>query len=213
MQDPLLLAELLCARICHDVSGPLSSVLAGVEVAAEEAGAASEPLAVALEAGEALRRRLGWMRAAWAGEAGALSVTEFRRLAEAVASGRRLTLDFSKLDPDRAFAPPAARLALNVLLLAFEALGSRGRIAMAGSAGAEVAVTLEGPRAAWPEELATYLADERAAWQALTGARTLQAPLTALLARRCGLRLSFLLPAGGAPGSPAPLLMSLGITR
>ena len=120
-----------------------------------------------------------------------------------------IRVDLAGLDPACVFAPPAARLALNVLLLAVEALASNGRVTMAGSAAADVLVTLDGPRAAWPAGLARCLVDEGAAWQAITGARTLQGPLTALLARRSGLRLSLLLPTGANPGTPAPLLMSL----
>ena len=47
------------------------------------------------------------------------------------------------------------------------------------------------------------LADAATAWQALGNPRTLQAPLTALLARHHGLRLTVLLPTGPAPTDPA----------
>ncbi|HST75105.1 MAG TPA: hypothetical protein VLJ20_07015, partial [Acetobacteraceae bacterium] len=57
--------------------------------------------------------------------------------------------------------------------------------------------------------LATCLADEQAAWQAITSARSLQAPLTALIARRSGLRVSLLMPVGSPAGTPPPLLLAL----
>ena len=69
---------------------------------------------------------------------------------------------------------------------------------------ADVIARLDGPNAAWPAGLIGMLADEIAAWQALTSPRTIQAPLTALLARHHGLRLAVLL--SGGPTSLAPPL-------
>ena len=58
-------------------------------------------------------------------------------------------------------------------------------------------MTIAGPRAAWPAGFVAWLTDETAALEAMmANARGLQAPLTALLARDHGFRLSMLMPAG-----------------
>jgi histidine phosphotransferase ChpT len=210
MQDPLHLAELLCARLCHDLSGPLGSLMGATELAIEDEQERGEALAVAADSAAALGRRLRLLRAAWGGESGPLDVEAFQELAEGLSVGRRVSVDLSGLDPATVFAPAGARVALNSLLLAAEGLAGSGRLAMAGSANADVLVTIEGPRASWPAGLATCLADEQAAWQAITTARSLQAPLTALIARRSGLRASLLMPVGSPAGTPPPLLLALG---
>jgi hypothetical protein len=98
---------------------------------------------------------------------------------------------------------------LNLLLLAAEALRGGGTLRLSGAPDGELLIRIDGPRAAWPAGLAACLADEEAAWAALDDPRALQAPLTALIARQAGVRLSMLLPSGIAGGVP-PLLLSLG---
>ena len=208
MQDPLQIAELFCARICHDLSGPLGTLMGATELALEEAPAPPEALSVAADSAASLGQRLRLLRAAWGGDAGPLDVARFQELADGLTLGKRVKVDLSELEPASAFAPAAARLALNVLLMATEAVAGNGRVAMSGSAAGDILVTIDGPRAAWPEGLAQYLTDEDAALQALTRARTLQGPLTALLARRAGSRLSILM-GGPNPGTPPPLLLAL----
>ena len=93
---------------------------------------------------------------------------------------------------------------LNLLLLAAESLPGGGIVALSGSPADSIVVTISGPRAAWPAGLGAWLTDEAAAWEAmLADPRRLQAPLTALLARGHGLRLSMLMPAG-AGGEAEP---------
>jgi hypothetical protein len=113
----------------------------------------------------------------------------------------RVSIDASAMAPDTVFVPPSARLTLNLLMLASESLPAGGTVSLAGSPD-DLLITIAGPRAAWPVGLAGCLADEATAFAALTGARTLQMPLTALLAHGTGVRLSMLLalqPDGGAP--------------
>lgn len=209
MHDPLRLAELLCARLCHDLSGPLGSLMGATELASEEAPVEDAALAVAAESAQALGARLRLLRAAWAGEAGSMDVEHFQDLSRGLVAGRRVAVDLAGLDRGAPFAPAAARVALNALLLGVEAVSGIGRLTMAGAADAEVIVTIEGPRAAWPAGLAAWIVDEQAAWQAITNARVLQGPLTVLIARRSGIGLSLLLPAGAQPAFPPPLLVSV----
>jgi histidine phosphotransferase ChpT len=208
MTDPLTLAEFLCARLCHDISGPMSSIAGAIELAIEDETAREEALPVAGEAAVVLGRRLRLLRAAWSGDCGALDLGQVRQLAEGLPGIERLQLDTSQLDPEPPFSPGAARLLLNVMLLASESLPRGGIIALSGSAQEDVIATIDGPHAAWPTGLADCLADPSAVWAVMTSARTVQAPVTALIARHAGLRLSIMMPTGPG-GSPAPLLLSL----
>jgi hypothetical protein len=108
---------------------------------------------------------------------------------------------------DAVFSPGAVRLVLNVLLLAAESLPAGGRLALAGSPQGDVVAVIEGPHAAWPPGFATLLADEAAAWAALTVTKTVQGPLTALIARSSGLGLSLLMPAGPTQQAEPPALL------
>ncbi len=213
MSGTLRLAEILAARICHDLSGPIGTLMHTLDLAVREDDASrAEALHVANAAATALARRLRLLRAAWVGST-ALTVTELRTLAEGLPA-RRLRLDWDGVDPTVRFAPEGARLVLNVLLLGAESLPDGGELTVSGDPAAEMLVTIAGPRAAWPRGLAMFLNDNASAWAALLeadateAARALQAPITALIAHEAGLRLSFLFAA--ATQSCPPLLLGLG---
>jgi histidine phosphotransferase ChpT len=210
MSEALRLAELLCARLCHDLSGLLGSLIGVLEIAREE-NAESETLAIAEETAVELGQRLKLLRAAWGQDGEELDMIRLQEFADSLSAGRRLQLDIAGLELEAAFSPPAGRLILNILLLAAESLPGGGIVALAGSPASHILITITGPRAAWPAGLAACIADETAAWAAvLAGPRNLQAPLTALIARAHGFRLSILMPAtatGDGDTSP-PLLLS-----
>ncbi len=209
MTDPIRLAELICARLCHDLSGPLGPLMGMMAIARDDPGAAGEALSLAADAADIMGKRLALLRAAWAGDGGPMAVTELQTLAKGLPAGARIALDVSGLAPEPAFAAPVARVVLNLLLLAAEALRGGGAEDGDGLPDGELLIHIDGPRAAWPAGLAACLADEAAAWAALDDPRALQAPLTALIARHAGVRLSILLPSGIAGGAP-PLLLSRG---
>jgi histidine phosphotransferase ChpT len=194
--DPLRLAELVCARISHDLGGTIGTLAGALELA-EDPAVAEEALALAIQAATELRQRLELQRATWGPTGGVLDLAALRGLAEGLPHARRCTIDFSGLPDNTTFAAPFARVVLNLLLLAGDALNGGGTVTLTGS-GTDLIVAIAGPRAAWPAGLAGCL------WAAIRDARSLQMPLTALFARAFGLRLSLLIPAG--PGGPAPPL-------
>jgi len=200
--DPLRLAELVCARMSHDLGGTIGTLAGALELA-EDPAVAAEALALANQAAAELRQRLELQRATWGPTAGSLDLAALRSLAEGLPHARRCTIDVSALPEDTIFPPPFARVLLNLLLLASDALNGSGEVTLAGS-GTDLIIAIAGPRAAWPSGLASSLTSEAGAWAALRDARTLQVSLTALLARALGLRLSLLMPAG--LGGPAPPL-------
>jgi len=199
--EGLRLAETVACRLCHDLSGPIGNLNQALEMAATDVPADNEAFALARQAAADLARRLRWCRAAWGADGPALNLASLRNL---VVEPRH-HLDLTGLPPDTMFAPTVARVLLNILLLAKESLPQGGRIALGGT-GSDIFIAIDGPDAAWPAGTALCLVDEDAAIGAVADPRTLQMPLTALLARGLGLRLSILL--GVNPGGAPPLRLS-----
>lgn len=214
-RSSLRLAELLAVRLCHDLSSPLSTLMGALEMVNDDPGAAEEALPLAVEVSAILGTRLRLLRAAWGGPTPAMDGAELSAMLLGSQQGRKVRVDASALAPSGMFAPESARLALNVLMLAAEALPAGGEITLAGNPRREVVVAIAGPRAAWPAGLARYVADRTAAWSAIEtsegveASRSLQAPLTALIADAAGIRLSLLM-APKVEAAP-PLLMTIPI--
>ncbi len=204
--NPTRLAELVCARFCHDLAGPLGAMAGMVELARDDAGAATEALSVIEDASTEMGQRLRLLRAAWTGDNGPMDVSELSALAEGLPNARRLKLDFDAVEPP-SLPAGVARIVLNLLLLAAESLAGGGRIELSGDPGTQMLLRIDGQRAAWPAGLRVLLADNSAAWAALDSPRTLQGPLTALTAHSLGIRLSLLIGIG--QDGPAPLLLSV----
>jgi histidine phosphotransferase ChpT len=207
-RDSLRLAELLCTRLCHDLSSLLGTLDATLELAAEEPDPDGEAMGLARETAGELVHRLRYLRAAWGETGETLTLDGLKGLLRGLPRAERVAVDMSALPPGTVLAPAMARLLLNVLLLGVEGLPSGGRILLAGSAE-DLFVRIAGPVAAWPGGLATCLADEAEAHAAARSARALQMPLTALLAHASGLRLSLLLDVAGTTEA-APLRLSRG---
>jgi histidine phosphotransferase ChpT len=201
MDDRLRLTELVCARLCHDLSGLLGSLIGTLELVTE-ASEDTEAASIVTATATALALRLKLLRAAWGGQPGPLDLLHLIALARGLA-GRRVGLDVSALPESTVFSPAVGRLVLNLLLLAAESLPKGGVLRLDGGS-TDVIARLIGPSAAWPAGLIGMLADGAAAWQALADPRTIQAPLTALLARHHGLQLTVLVPMG--PPTIAPPL-------
>lgn len=204
MDDRLLLAELLSARLCHDLSGLLGSLLGTLELLTEDA-ATSEATSIAIDTAATLNRRLRLLRTAWAGTAEPLDLPRLSQLAQGLAA-RRIALDPGGLPSSSVLAPAMARLVANLLVLAADSMPRGGVLRLDGNAS-DLVARLNGPEAAWPSGFAGMLADPAMAWAALRDPRALQAPLTALLAHETGLHLT-LLHAGGPADAAPPLRLS-----
>lgn len=199
MDDRLRLAELLTARLCHDLSGLLGGVHGTLDLLLEELGA-NETAAIAHETATALTRRMKLLRTAWGGPPEPLDLPQFTALALGLAN-RRVVLDVSALSPKTAFSPVMGRLLANLLVLGADSLPRGGTVALDGDA-TDIIIRLSGPDAAWPIGFAAMLVDEPTAWAALHDARSLQGPLTALLAHHSGLRLTLLHATGATTAAP-----------
>jgi histidine phosphotransferase ChpT len=222
----LRLAELLATRLCHDLSGAVGTVSGALDLALQDPACAAEATSLAASAASTLAARLRLLRAAW-GAAAPLAIADFPAFTAGLPRPD-VTLSLDLLagpgssrgssrgsSPGAMLPPPAARLLVNLLLLAAESLPRGGIVALSGDIATEVIVTIDGPNAAWPPGLAAWLADADSAWAALDrsialplAARRLQGPLTVLIAGEAGLRVSMPLPiADNAP--PPPLLVAL----
>ncbi len=203
MRQALRLAELLCARLCNDIGTPLGTLAAALDLSAGQNTAGA--IAVADAATAAIWGRVRLLRAAWAGECGGLDSRGIAELLAPLGAAQRVEIDLAELDPMRSFPPHAARLLLNLAMLAAEGLPAGGAVVLSGSATQDVLIEIDGPRAGWPAGLASAFADENAAWAALERPHGIQLALTALLAHASGLRVSVLM--SGAPMEIAPPLL------
>ena len=201
------LAELLTARLCHDLAGPLGTLAGAVELV-EETGDGTI-LATAREVSALLVRRLRLLRAAWATDPAPFGVADLKNLMGGLPAGDRIALDFSGLSATPDFTAEIGRVVLNLLLLGAEALRGGGTLHLAGAPDQEIVLRIAGPRAAWPAALPSCLLAQGQSPELLEP-RSLQLPLTVLLAFQAGYRLSLLMPLTAAADSPPPLLLQPG---
>lgn len=204
LNDALRLAETLCARVCHDLSGPLGTLGGMLEMLQEEAAEQPETLTLASDAAESLQRRIQCLRAAWGSNPGPLSIATVTTMAEGLPGANRLTVDLRALPPGTEFPAEIGRALLSVMLMAADSLPVGGRIAVMGSA-TDLIVRVEGPKAAWPAGLPDCLRDDAAILSALDQPRGLAMPIAILIARNTGVDISLLLATGRADGAPPPL--------
>jgi histidine phosphotransferase ChpT len=184
VESEAALAELLCARLCHDLAGAVGAVTAGAELLAEE-GAASPMAAEALDlmasSAASLAARLRFLRLA-VGPGNQGAAAQARPLAEAYFAKGHPTgewrLDWPH-DP-AALSSDQAKLLLNLICLAQECLPRGGTIevcpnqpdmVVARGTGIILGEAIQGLRAPDPAGLSP---------------RAAQGAYTALLARRMG---------------------------
>jgi len=134
--DPLRLSELLCARLLHDLAGPVGALANGAELLADDPDPDTVREAGALVGATAaqLARRLRFFRAAfgWEGGAPADPREAGRLLKEHLAplDGQAETLRLEWQAPPAGLTRPQIKLALLLALLASESLPRGGRLAV-----------------------------------------------------------------------------------
>jgi len=166
--DELKLAELLCARLCHDLAGPVGAVATGAELLGEEGemagGMAAEALALLESSAFAASARLRFLRLALGGAGGRLASSALKDLvANFLASlgtgAEALALDWQDGGQEPWEAEPV-KLLLNLVLLAKDCLPRGGRLEVRarqdGAQNGVTTVTAMGPGAV-PAESATAL--------------------------------------------------------
>ena len=193
----LRLAELLAARVCHDLIGPVGAIANGAELLAEESGR-PDPEVVGLIGGSAraASRRLQFFRAAF-GTANALSsgrpLAEARALALGlIEEGGKIGLEFASPEPtlEARAGRAAVKALLNLVLIALESLPRGGSVRVdltgEGAAGLGIAIACDGPQARLAEEIRVALGGEPAE----PTPRTVPAHLVRMLATGAGGRIA-----------------------
>jgi hypothetical protein len=202
--DVFRVIELTSARLRKDIDG-LTEVpgdVPGGRVADRPVAARHNGPASKAPTDPAWRLRL--LRAAWGPNGHPLSSGTLRAFAAGLPAD--LTVDLTGVEARCVFPAPIGRIVLNLLLVAEESLPTGGTITLAGSAD-DLFLRIAGDGAAWPTGMAVCAVDEAAAVTAITdaamtGAGSVQMPLTTLLAHTSRVRLSFLLSSSSRAEPP-----------
>lgn len=180
--------ELLCARLCHELVGPVAAINNGVELLGEEdPDFVKDAIALLGQSARKAAQRLQFYRFAYAGTGSGASA-DCRALVEGLLESGKVHCEW-RLDP-AALDGGSQKLGCNLLALAADALPRGGTVTIAAAAeGAQgFSVVAEGAVVNFPEETRAAL-DPGAAADNLSS-RTIHAHFTALLARRLGAALS-----------------------
>jgi histidine phosphotransferase ChpT len=156
-------AALLISRLCHDLVSPVGAVVNGLEILEEERDTALRAEAVKLVTSSAdlAAARLQFARIAFgaAGSAGAeLSLNDVGRMASGLFSSSKITLGWSAAPVN--WPKDWAKLLMNSLLVAADALPRGGNISVRTSAGAAdpgFRISATGQNARVVEEVARVL--------------------------------------------------------
>src|SRR5487761_2378274 len=124
MPETVQLAELLCARLCHDLGGTIGILSGALELARR--ADRDDRLADAIEASDALSNRLRVLRAAWGPGGARLDAARLRELAAGLPGQDRVRLDLDALPRGTQFGPALGRMLLNLLAFAPEVLPRGG---------------------------------------------------------------------------------------
>ncbi len=161
MHDNLRLAEMLCTRLCHDLTGPIGAVNNGAEFLSEE-GFNLQGQAVDLITTSAFSAvaRLQFYRIAYGRvkDHGEASLADNQRLAADFFVGSKITLDWPDTQADASgvsISMRMMRLLFNLLIIASASLLKGGKITVRiiGNAGEKkVEVKAEGEAVKWDKE-------------------------------------------------------------
>ena len=155
------LAELLCARLCHDLAGAIGAVATGAELLAEEdAGENAEAIDLLVTSATTAVARLRFLRLAFGRGGASLEAVQLQGLVSAflaspLGCGGDLRLGWDDRGQIAWEAGPA-KLLLNLVLLGRDCLPRGGVLTVRARVtdGPIISVIAEGPRAAPGESAA-----------------------------------------------------------
>jgi len=166
-------ASLLCSRLCHDLLSPVGAMNNGIELLADEKDPDMRERVIELlaDSARASADRLKFFRLAFGAGGGfgeTLDANEVRQAVEGLVRGNaRITLGWMVEVP--AIPKTAAKILLNLVMVAFDALVRGGRLDV-GVEGGEVVVRAEGPRIVLDAEIRDVLAGGQGAVTSRTSA-------------------------------------------
>ncbi|HTI85648.1 MAG TPA: histidine phosphotransferase family protein, partial [Alphaproteobacteria bacterium] len=163
--DPRLL-ELICARLCHDLVGPISAIGNGVELVTEFGeDMRGEALALIAQSASEAARRLQFFRVAFGSAAGSdgnsVPLREVRTRALALPLGGRVSVDWPEAAGQAPeLTRPALKLLLSLFLIAVDATAGNGTVRIQFGPGGTFDMIAEGPKASLDPDVARALAGE-----------------------------------------------------
>lgn len=198
MNHELRMAELLCTRLCHDLTGPIGAVNNGAEFLAEE-GFNMQNQAVELIVSSAFSAvsRLQFYRLAYGNvkDSGEASLADKQKMAVDFFAGSKITLDWPDTQTDASGVSVSlkmARLIFNLLIMASASLIRGGVISVRISIGADgnkhVIVSAKGTHLKWEPEM-TQILNEKISDENLSP-KNVQAALTRYFADDLGVSLA-----------------------
>ncbi|MCW0180684.1 MAG: histidine phosphotransferase family protein [Zavarzinia sp.] len=168
MTDPLLLAGLLCSRLCHDLVGPVGAVVNGVELltdtdeGADEEELRDQSIALVGESAAELSARLRLFRLAFgaAADGSIVGHDEIADVLSPVMQGRRITvtIDGARDGLERS----VAKIGLLMALIGADCLYRGGRMSLGFGADGGILVRVAGDRCTLPASHAAVLAGDEA---------------------------------------------------
>lgn len=167
MSDASRMSELLCTRLCHDLTGPIGAVSNGAEFLSDE-GFSLQADAVDLIVSSAFSAvsRLQFYRFAYGRmkDSGEVSLADKRAMADAFLQGSNLTLDWPDTHTDAApfaIGTQMVRLIFNLLIISSESLLKGGTLSVRleeGEQGAHVIrVRAAGEMVKWDPDIGAIL--------------------------------------------------------
>lgn len=128
MNDSTKLAELLCTRLCHDLTGPIGAVNNGAEFLNEEGfGMQNEAAELILSSAQEAVNRLQFYRQAYGrvNDAGEVDLNEKKEITASFFSASKITLDWPDTHTDAAgisFSQRTGKILMNLILITSQTL-------------------------------------------------------------------------------------------
>lgn len=197
MTDDIHLAELLCARFCHDLAGPIGAVNNGIEFLSEEDFAMKDQAVSLIDASakEAVAR-LQFLRMAYGvvKQVGGADIAQMKQLTENMLAQSKVTLDWPDQYTDAAgvsISNKLGRVIFNMIIITTGSLiyGGQLSVRLRKKDGHKyVTVSVEGEKVKFSDEQAGLL-KAKAAIEELDS-RNVQIFYTGKLAKEIDAKLS-----------------------
>ena len=163
---PIDFASLLCSRLCHDLLSPVGALNNGLELLADETDPAMRQRCLDLlhESARTSANKLKFFRLAFGGAAGfgdTVDTRECRAAIEGLFAGAR-KVELSWLVEADVLPKAAAKVLLNLAMIAGDALVRGGRLDVGGEANGgqiEIVVRAEGTRIILDPDIRRTLTD------------------------------------------------------
>lgn len=168
MNEESRMAELLCTRLCHDLTGPIGAVSNGAEFLSDE-GFNMQNQAVELITSSAFSAvtRLQFYRFAYGSvkDGGEANLADKQKLASDFFASSNVTLDWPDSHADGSnvsISTKMARLLMNLMIIASSVLMRGGtlavRITQDDNGAKRITVTAKGTHVKWDEEIGKIFA-------------------------------------------------------